>query len=40
METRLALTIIGSVLTLVGVLFNAIPEIVNQKSWETLWKQR
>ena len=31
METRLALTIIGSVLTLVGVLFNAIPEIVNQK---------
>ena len=31
METRLALTIIGRVLTLVGVLFNAIPEIVNQK---------
>ena len=31
METSLALTIIGSVLTLDGVLFNAIPEIVNQK---------
>ena len=31
METSLALTIIGSVLTLVGVLFNAIPKVANQK---------
>ena len=31
METSLALTIIGGVLTLVGIIFNAIPEIVNQK---------
>ena len=31
METSLALTIIGGVLTLVGIIFNTIPEIVNQK---------
>ena len=31
METSLALTIMGSVLTLVGVLFNAIPKVANQK---------
>jgi len=31
METSLALTIIGGVLMLVGIIFNAIPEIVNQK---------
>ena len=31
MKTSLALTFICSVLTLVGFLFNAIPEIVNQK---------
>ena len=31
METSLALTIIGIVLTLVGIIFNAIPKIVNQK---------
>ena len=31
METSLALTIIGGVLTLVGIILNAIPEIVNQK---------
>ena len=32
METSLALTIIGSVLILVGVLFNVIPKVVNQKT--------
>ncbi len=31
METSLVLTIIGSVLILVGVIFNAIPKVVNQK---------
>ena len=31
METSLALTIIGIVLILVGIIFNAIPKIVNQK---------
>jgi len=31
METSLALTIIGSVLILVGVIFNVIPKVVNQK---------
>tara|TARA_B110000914_G_C15186362_1_gene319735 strand:+ start:177 stop:557 length:381 start_codon:yes stop_codon:yes gene_type:complete len=31
METSLALSIIGGVLILVGVLFNAIPKVVNQK---------
>ena len=32
METSLALTIIGSVLILVGVIFNVIPKVVNQKT--------
>ena len=32
METSLALTIIGSVLILVGVIFNVIPKDVNQKT--------
>ncbi len=31
METSLALTIIGSVLILVGVIFNVIQKVVNQK---------
>ncbi len=31
METSLVLTIIGSVLILVAVIFNAIPKVVNQK---------
>ena len=31
METSLALTIIGSELILVGVIFNVIPKVVNQK---------
>ena len=32
METSLALTIIGSELILVGVIFNVIPKVVNQKT--------
>jgi uncharacterized protein YjeT (DUF2065 family) len=32
METSLALTIIGSVLLLVGIIFNVIPKVVNQKT--------
>ena len=31
METNLALTIIGSVLILVGIIFNAVPKLVNEK---------
>ena len=31
METNLALTIIGSVLVLVGIIFNAVPKLVNEK---------
>ena len=31
METSLALTIIGTILTLVGVIFNAIPVLVNKQ---------
>ena len=31
METNLALTIIGSVLVLVGIIFNAAPKLVNEK---------
>jgi hypothetical protein len=31
MDTNLALTIIGSALILVGVIFNAIPKIINEK---------
>tara|TARA_B100001250_G_scaffold411502_1_gene440319 strand:- start:5528 stop:5629 length:102 start_codon:yes stop_codon:yes gene_type:complete len=33
MEPILALTIIGIVLSLEGVIFNAIPKSVNQKIW-------
>jgi len=31
METNLALTIIGYVLILVGIIFNAVPKLVNEK---------
>ena len=31
METSLALTIIGTILTLVGIIFNAIPVLVNKQ---------
>jgi uncharacterized membrane protein len=31
METNLALTIIGFVLILVGIIFNAVPKLVNEK---------
>ena len=31
METNLALAIIGSVLILVGIIFNAVPKLVNEK---------
>ena len=31
METNLALTIIGTVMILVGMIFNAIPKVVNEK---------
>ena len=31
MDTTLALTIIGSVMILVGIIFNAIPKVVNEK---------
>ena len=31
MDTSLALTIIGSVMILVGIIFNAIPKVVNEK---------
>ena len=31
MDTNLALTIIGSALILVGVIFNAIPKVINEK---------
>ena len=31
METNLALTIIGTVMILVGLIFNAIPKVVNEK---------
>ena len=31
MDTSLALTIIGSVMILVGLIFNAIPKVVNEK---------
>ena len=32
MDTKLALTIIGSVMTLIGVVFIAIPKVVNEKT--------
>ena len=31
MDTKLTLTIIGSVLSLIGVIFIAIPKVVNEK---------
>ena len=31
METNLALTIIGSILILVGIIFNDVPKLVNEK---------
>jgi hypothetical protein len=31
MDTNIALTIIGSIMILVGIIFNAIPKFVNEK---------
>ena len=39
METNLALTIIGSVLILVGIIFNAVPKLVNKKIMGQLPKE-
>ena len=39
METNLALTIIGSVLILVGIIFNAVPKLVNEKIMGQLRKE-
>ena len=39
METNLALTIIGSVLVLVGIIFNAVPKLVNEKIMGQLPKE-
>ena len=39
METNLALTIIGSVLILVGIIFNAVPKFVNKKIMGQLPKE-
>ena len=36
MDTKLALTIIGSVLSLIGVIFISIPKIVNEKTMKNL----
>ena len=36
MDTNLALTIIGSVLTVIGVVFIAIPKVVNEKTMNDL----
>ena len=36
METNLALTIIGSVLTLIGIVFITIPKVVNEKTMNDL----
>ena len=36
MDTNLALTIIGSVMTLIGVVFIAIPKVVNEKTMNDL----
>ena len=39
METNLALTIIGTVLILVGIIFNAVPKLVNEKIMGQLPKE-
>ena len=36
MDTNLALTIIGSVLTVIGVVFIAVPKVVNEKTIDGL----
>ena len=36
MDTNLALTIIGSVLTVIGVVFIALPKVVNEKTIDGL----
>ena len=36
MDTKLALTIIGSILSLIGVVFIAIPKVVNEKTMNDL----
>ena len=36
MDTKLVLTIIGSVLSLIGVIFIAIPKVVNEKTMSNL----
>ena len=36
MDTKLALTIIGSVLTAIGVIFISIPKVVNEKTMNNL----
>tara|TARA_B110000014_G_scaffold78559_1_gene53941 strand:+ start:900 stop:1274 length:375 start_codon:yes stop_codon:yes gene_type:complete len=36
MDTNLALTIIGSILTLIGVVFIAVPKVVNEKTMNNL----
>ena len=36
MDTNLALTIIGSVLTAIGVIFISIPKVVNEKTMNNL----
>ena len=36
MDTGLALTIIGSILTLIGVIFISIPKVVNEKAMSDL----
>ena len=36
MDTKLVLTIIGSVLSLIGVIFIAIPKVVNEKTMNNL----
>ena len=36
MDTKLTLTIIGSVLSLIGVIFIAIPKVVNEKTMSNL----
>ena len=36
MDTKLALTIIGSVLSLIGIIFISIPKLVNEKTMNNL----
>ena len=36
MDTNLALTIIGSVMTMIGVIFIAVPKVVNEKTMNDL----